>query len=177
MRTSRISLSTIILYFSVCFECFFSCSMTLFLFEPYYELSLRTCSVRHISDWYTLFFNPTTPDSLNCTQEAVYPLYSIVFVFYFISLLMVIFRHIYLKTVLFLIVLLTKSKAIKNIYTIFYQKNHVTNIVYFTLYSIPVVLFVHSIFAGIICKFVFFWYFFLLLWTSYFNVFMFFYYC
>lgn len=50
--------------------------LTLLAFEPYGRLHFHTCSVRRLSDWYTLIYNPT-PDYANklfCTQEAVYPL-------------------------------------------------------------------------------------------------------
>ena len=40
------------------------------------DLSLTSCELKQIADWYTIFFNPK-PDyvnTLHCTQEAVYPL-------------------------------------------------------------------------------------------------------
>lgn len=37
---------------------------------------IRSCKALHLSDWYTLLFNPTPnyEETLHCTQEAVYPL-------------------------------------------------------------------------------------------------------
>ena len=40
------------------------------------SLSLNTCGVQQLSDWYTVFFNPKQHHvhETHCTQEAVYPL-------------------------------------------------------------------------------------------------------
>ncbi|XP_031555581.1 JNK1/MAPK8-associated membrane protein-like [Actinia tenebrosa] len=63
---------------------------TLLLNEPKGTLSLTSCSSEHLSDWYTVFYNPK-PDYVNtihCTNEAVYPLYTIVLTFYAICVAM-----------------------------------------------------------------------------------------
>jgi len=60
---------------------------TLFM-EPMWELRLYACDVRKLTDWYTLFYNPSPnyESRVYCTQEAVYPLQTIVLVFYFLCL-------------------------------------------------------------------------------------------
>ena len=61
---------------SVALESIVSVIFTLLLFDPVGSLSLESCGVERISDWYTMFYNPA-PDyvhSIHCTQEAVYPL-------------------------------------------------------------------------------------------------------
>ncbi|KAH8408353.1 hypothetical protein KR215_003462 [Drosophila sulfurigaster] len=61
---------------------------TLFM-EPMWELRLYACEVRKLTDWYTLFYNPNPnyEATYHCTQEAVYPLQTIVLVYYFLCLL------------------------------------------------------------------------------------------
>lgn len=57
----------------------------LIMSEPEKRFSIITCRVTRMSDWYTVFWNPR---SISCTQEAVYPLFSMVFMFYGMSLLL-----------------------------------------------------------------------------------------
>ncbi len=69
--------------------------LTVLVAQPLGSLELRACRVTRLSDWYTFFHNPNPnyEKSLNCTQEAVYPLYTIVFLFYgFCGLLMLLMR-------------------------------------------------------------------------------------
>ncbi|XP_078371233.1 JNK1/MAPK8-associated membrane protein-like [Oculina patagonica] len=65
--------------------------------KPRGSLSLTSCKSKEIADWYTIFFNPK-PDyvnTLHCTQEAVYPLYTIVLMYYALSVgLLFLFRPI-----------------------------------------------------------------------------------
>lgn len=57
------------------------------LFEPRGELTLVSCGSNALSDWYTIFFNPTNVEvTLRCSSEAVYPFQSFVFVVYGIQL-------------------------------------------------------------------------------------------
>lgn len=66
----------IILHISAFFEVFTSAIVTLLIYEPYWTLKIHSCAVSRLSDWYTLFHNPTPnyEKKLYCTQEAVYPL-------------------------------------------------------------------------------------------------------
>ncbi|KAJ7388143.1 hypothetical protein OS493_039548, partial [Desmophyllum pertusum] len=65
--------------------------------KPQGMLTLTSCKSQWIADWYTIFFNPK-PDyvnTLHCTQEAVYPLYTIVLLYYALSVgLLFLFRPI-----------------------------------------------------------------------------------
>ena len=57
--------------------------------------SIYACRIERLSDWYTYFHNPNPnyEKTLNCTQEAVYPFYTMIFVFYgFCGLIMLILR-------------------------------------------------------------------------------------
>ncbi|KAH9516425.1 hypothetical protein DERF_007164 [Dermatophagoides farinae] len=108
-----------------------------------WKLELKTCGVKSFSDWYTLFYNPSLNEHFHCTNEAVYPLYSIVFLFYLISLGFVLIRHFYLRVVSCIIYLLTSSSQIKNLYS----KNFLTKNIYYVLYSIPALMFIHAMLA------------------------------
>lgn len=65
-----------------------SAILSILLMEPMWEFRLHSCGVRKFNDWYTLFYNPSPnyETRLHCTQEAVYPLQTIVLVFYFLCL-------------------------------------------------------------------------------------------
>ncbi|KAL1768081.1 JNK1/MAPK8-associated membrane protein isoform X2 [Sigmodon hispidus] len=80
---------------SAFFECSMAAVVTLLVSDPPGTLSIYSCGVLMLSDWYTMLYNPS-PDyitTLHCTQEAVYPLYTIVFVYYaFCLLFMMLFR-------------------------------------------------------------------------------------
>lgn len=58
--------------------------ITLLINHPVGSLELRACRVDRLSDWYTYFHNPNPnyERTLNCTQEAVFPLYTMIFIFY-----------------------------------------------------------------------------------------------
>ena len=89
------------------------------------------CRVNKIADWYTIFWNPR---HVSCTQEAVYPLFSMVFMFYGIALI----------SLLLIRPLVAKKSGDKNaIKTIF-----------LTLYVIPGLAFVHSLLSGVVCEYI-----------------------
>ncbi|XP_033631429.1 JNK1/MAPK8-associated membrane protein-like [Asterias rubens] len=113
-------------------ECSGAVILTLLLIEPRGQLQIHTCGVQMLSDWYTMLNNPT-PDytnTLHCTQEAVYPLYTIIFIIYsFELLLMMLFRPI-------LSVKLCKNQG--------------RNSIYAALYFLPVLVLFHAVFAGLV---------------------------
>ena len=119
-------------HLSVIVESFFSFIFMILSFEPQGKLTLHTCRVQSIKDWYTVFYNPK-PDYVNalrCTQEAVYPLYTSIFVYLIYCLvLMVICRGVLLPNLL-------KTRTLKALYA--------------GLYILPVVGLVHTCLAGII---------------------------
>ncbi len=63
-------------HLSSALECSMSALLSVLLLRPAGSLHLVSCPVRSISDWYTMFFNPTVnyTRTLHCTHEAVYPL-------------------------------------------------------------------------------------------------------
>nr|CAD7402629.1 unnamed protein product [Timema cristinae] len=83
------------LHLSALVETTMAAVLTLLMSEPWGKLEVRSCRTQKLSDWYTLLHNPNPDyaDTLHCTQEAVYPLYTMVFIFYALSIvLMLIIR-------------------------------------------------------------------------------------
>lgn len=76
--------SVLVIHFSALLEVMFAALLTVWLADPIGRLEFRSCQVNQLSDWYTLFHNPTPnyEETIHCTQEAVYPLYTIVLIFY-----------------------------------------------------------------------------------------------
>lgn len=72
----------LIFHLSALLESTFSFLLSLLFYPPIGSLHLLTCASRDLSDWYSIFLNPTIDYTytLYCSQDAVYPLYSIVFV-------------------------------------------------------------------------------------------------
>lgn len=76
-----------VLHISAIFETITAAVLTVLVVDPFGEFGVRSCHTHHLSDWYTLFHNPSPQyeKTLHCTQEAVYPLYTMVFMFYAIA--------------------------------------------------------------------------------------------
>jgi len=55
--------------------------------EPRWSLRIQACGVSYLSDWYPIFYNPhpNYEEVLHCSHEVVYPLYTIILVFYGIA--------------------------------------------------------------------------------------------
>ncbi|KRZ08299.1 RNA-binding protein 25, partial [Trichinella zimbabwensis] len=70
-------------------ECVFPAILSLLIVEPKGSLNFYTCGVQKLQDWYPVFYNPVIDytKTVHCTQEAVYPLYFLPFVYYLFSLL------------------------------------------------------------------------------------------
>ncbi|WAR18440.1 JKAMP-like protein [Mya arenaria] len=78
-----------VLHLSALTESVTAALLTLLLSEPRGSLSLTSCHVNRLEDWYSMLYNPS-PNytyTLHCTQEIVYPLYTIVMIYYAFSLL------------------------------------------------------------------------------------------
>lgn len=96
---------------------------------------IKSCRALRISDFYPIFFNPR---NLSCTQEAVYPLFSMVLMLYAFSLVnLLILRPI-------VIVLATSSQ------NIVWKQSHAVKSIYLTLYLIPSLVLIHIVLCGLI---------------------------
>ncbi|XP_003739597.1 JNK1/MAPK8-associated membrane protein [Galendromus occidentalis] len=109
--------------------------LSLLSVPPTGSLLLTTCPVKRLSDWYTLLHNPSPyyKQTLHCSQEAVYPFYSIVFVFLGYSLVLLVLIRGFLLPRMF------SSFSIEAI----------RKTIYLTLYAIPIIAVGHAIFAGL----------------------------
>nr|XP_015797211.2 JNK1/MAPK8-associated membrane protein [Nothobranchius furzeri] len=112
--------SALLQHLTAMLECSVSAVVTLLLTDPVGKLSIRSCQVQMLSDWYTMLYNPS-PDYINtlhCTQEAVYPLYTIVLIYYaFCLVLMMLLRPLLVKKIARGLV---KSDRFRSIYAALY---------------------------------------------------------
>lgn len=128
----RFTRAILALHISALLEVAAAAVVTLLLAEPSGEWRLRSCGVQRFSDWYTLLYNPTPnyEEKLYCTHEAVYPLYSIVFIFYAFSLVFMLL----LRPLLASRLLPGRGK----------------NAIYAALYFLPVFCVAHGVLGGLI---------------------------
>ncbi|XP_065603787.1 JNK1/MAPK8-associated membrane protein [Cyrtonyx montezumae] len=114
------SSSALLQHITALFECSIAAIVTLLVSDPAGSLHIRSCKVKKLSDWYTMLYNPS-PDyitTVHCTHEAVYPLYTIVFIYYaFCLVLMMLLRPFLVKKVA---CGLGKSDRFKSIYAALY---------------------------------------------------------
>ncbi|KAG7466242.1 hypothetical protein MATL_G00162740 [Megalops atlanticus] len=114
------SSSALFQHITALLECSAAAIMTLLVNDPVGQLSIRSCRVQMLSDWYTMLYNPS-PDyvtTLHCTQEAVFPLYTIVLIYYaFCLVLMMLLRPLLVKKIA---CGLGKSDRFKSIYAALY---------------------------------------------------------
>ncbi|KAL1131325.1 hypothetical protein AAG570_010943 [Ranatra chinensis] len=105
---------------------------TVLLVKPFGSLEIQSCSVQSLSDWYTLFHNPRPnyTHTLHCTQEAVYPLQTMVFIFYSLAVVIMLAVRPWL---VHCCLLKTGSGTI-----------------YAALYFFPILALFHSVFGGLI---------------------------
>ncbi|XP_063426172.1 JNK1/MAPK8-associated membrane protein-like isoform X2 [Mytilus trossulus] len=93
--TNRRKNNLIILHVSAFIESVLSGIVTILLVDPIGTFNIRSCKVKQLSDWYSMLYNPSPnyTTTLHCTQEIVYPLYTICMIYYAFSLLfMMLFR-------------------------------------------------------------------------------------
>ncbi|XP_042226388.1 JNK1/MAPK8-associated membrane protein-like [Homarus americanus] len=120
------------LYVSAIVEVGVAAVVTLLVTEPYGSFNIRSCKIRKLADWYPLFHNPDPnyEGVLHSTQEAVYPLYSMVFVFYTLCLM-----------VMLLVWLILPSKLLPG---------RGKTAIYSALYFLPALIVTHAVGAGLI---------------------------
>lgn len=122
----------VLLHFCACLETALATLVCLLCVEPIGRFNLKACGVRKLSDWYTLLHNPS-PDygpTLRCTQEATYPLYSLVFLHNAFALLfLLLFRPLLIHK--------------------FLQGKGKTS-VFLTMYIVPGLTLIHATAAGLL---------------------------
>lgn len=127
LRSSR---NTLILVICSIVEVGVAGAITLFLWDPVGSLQLRACRTNDLADWYPIFYNPQPnyEATLHCAHEAVYPLYTVVLVFYAVADFLMLFVRV---GVSFL-----KVKVAKSIYA--------------GLYFFPILAFMHLVLGGVL---------------------------
>ncbi|KRY35817.1 JNK1/MAPK8-associated membrane protein [Trichinella spiralis] len=115
-------------------ECVFPAILSLLIVEPKGSLNFYTCGVQNLQDWYPVFYNPVIDytRTVHCTQEAVYPLYFLPFVYYLFSLLSLSIIHP-------IVVFVFKLK-----------KEGASGAIYAALYFYPILIILHSVLCGLI---------------------------
>lgn len=150
IKRRTLTCDILLLHFIATIENLLALLITIVIMEPTGSFNIRSCGAERLSDWYTLFFNPNPhyAQTLRCTQEAVFPLYSMIFLFYIISLTLLVIRPLLLLFCSLLLQFVTGSNHFKEIMC----NTNATNTIYLTLYAIPALSTIHAIFCGLICK-------------------------
>lgn len=122
----------LVLHISALLEIVIAAILTLLMSDPTGSLAVRSCRTQRLSDWYTLLHNPSPnyDKMLHCTQEAVYPLYTMVFIFYALSVMLM---------------LLVRPWLVKR-----FLPNHGKMSIYAALYFFPTLALIHAVFGGLI---------------------------
>lgn len=124
--------SLVVLHLSALAETVIAAILTLLLTDPYGSLTVRSCPVERLEDWYSMLYNPSPnyTTTFHCTQEIVYPLYTVVMVYYaFCLLLLMCLRPV--VSIKFVECLGTKS-------------------IYAALYFLPILIVIQAIFGGLL---------------------------
>ncbi|ESO93614.1 hypothetical protein LOTGIDRAFT_119100 [Lottia gigantea] len=124
--------SVLILHISALVESVVAGIVTLVLADPIGPLEIRSCPVNHLADWYTLLYNPSLnyTTTLHCSQEIVYPLYTLGMIYYAFSIaLLLIIRPIVSCK-------LADGRGNKSIYA--------------ALYFLPILIAVNAVAAGLL---------------------------
>ncbi|KAH1007865.1 hypothetical protein HUJ04_005047 [Dendroctonus ponderosae] len=131
MRRS-FSKNVLVLHASAFFEVLISCLLAVLSLSPIGEFTIYSCHSKSLSDWYTLLHNPTPDygDKVYCTQEAVYPLYTIVFLFYVLSLVSM---------------LLVRPWLCRR-----YLPRQGKMAIYAAMYFIPILILIHAVIGGLV---------------------------
>lgn len=132
VSNKRKSRQLLVLHVSALIETVVSGICALLVVSPVGSLHITSCPVSQLSDWYTLVYNPT-PDYVNvihCTQEAVYPLYTLVFVYYAFSL--------------------ASMVLVRPLLSAKFVPHHGTKSIYAALFFYPVLVCLHAVLAGLI---------------------------
>ncbi|XP_067004298.2 JNK1/MAPK8-associated membrane protein-like [Anabrus simplex] len=124
--------SVLLIHICAALEIVTASSATILLSEPIGTLKVHSCHVVKFSDWYTLLYNPTPnyEDILYCTQEAVFPLYTMVFMYLVLCLLLMLLIRPWIANIIF--------------------PKHGKMSIYAALYFIPILALIQALFGGLI---------------------------
>jgi len=120
---------------------FIECSLALFcsllIFNPVGELNVHGCEKNGAHEWYPVFLNPVVnyTDTLSCSSELVYPLYSMPFVIFAFCLL----NLIVLRSIVHGLVALSKKFCALS-----------SGPFYAALWTLPLLALLHAFLAGVL---------------------------
>jgi len=128
----KLTKEIVILHVSALLETALAAVASVLLSDPIGQFKLSSCGVKKLSDWYPIFYNPVPnyEEKIYCTREVVFPLYSIVFIFYVFSLFSLLLVRPWLS-----------SK---------FLPGRGRNAVYAALYFIPMYTLVHALLGGLV---------------------------
>lgn len=117
---------------SALFETVSAAVLVTLLVEPLGQFRITACPVKQLSDWYTLLHNPSPgyTVTLHCTQEAVFPLYSVVFMYYATTLITMLVNRLLLVR--------------------WFLPGRGRTSLYSALYFMPFLMVIHAVFGGLI---------------------------
>ena len=122
----------VVLHVSSFVESIAAAVCTVLVSKPIGSFNVTSCPVVQLSDWYTMLKNPS-PDyttTLHCTQEAVYPLYTIVMIYYAFCLAWMLLIRLAIS------IHAVNNKGKRSIYA--------------ALYFLPILIVIQSVLAGLI---------------------------
>ncbi|KAF4521882.1 hypothetical protein B566_EDAN008400 [Ephemera danica] len=122
---------------------------TLLVLEPRGSLEIRACPIKSLADWYTLLHNPSPQyeQTLHCTQEAVFPLYSMVFIFYSCCVVVLLLVRPWLVRLVTSPPGANSQQPWNNPHPL---PRHGKATIYAALYFLPVLALIHALFAGLV---------------------------
>nr|ACO10195.1 JNK1-associated membrane protein [Caligus rogercresseyi] len=120
-----------------------SSGLSLLWAEPFGSFSLVSCHYQHLGDWYTALHNPNPnyEETIHCTTEAIYPLYTLIFVFYVLCLAFMLLLRPLLRSSGALLCCRGGKKR---------RANAGGTGIYAALYFLPILALLHAIFGGLI---------------------------
>lgn len=124
--------SLLVLHLSALAESVIAVLLTLILSKPLGSLQITSCPVERLEDWYTMLYNPSPnyTTTLHCTQEIVYPLYTIVMIYYAFSLLLLM--------------------CIRPVISMKFVECKGTSSIYAALYFLPILIVLQAVFGGLL---------------------------
>lgn len=130
--TNQNKKSLVVLHLSALAESVIAALLTVLLTDPVGSLMIRSCPVDRLEDWYSMLYNPSPnyTTTFHCTQEIVYPLYTIVMVYYALCLLFMM--------------------ALRPLISIKFVDSLGTKSIYAALYFIPILIVLQAVFGGLL---------------------------
>jgi len=131
-KRNKLTKEIILVHVSAFIETCVSAVVSILLFGPVGAFSLHSCGVKRLSDWYPVLHNPTPnyEEKLYCTHEVVYPLFSIVYLFFGLNLLALVIVRPWLSSRLL--------------------PGRGRRAVYAALYFLPIYMLIHTMLGGLI---------------------------